>query len=124
MKSKTMKSKTMKSKSMKSKSMKKMKVKKVKKVSKIARGKHRRSAVFTGKKEKTAGGLTKDDFKKNADGKIVSKKSSEAAKKRYQSSGLKKWFKAVSAARKALKLKGMCPVGGKTDKGQALLKKT
>merc|ERR1719341_855958 len=90
-------------KSMKKKSMKKMKA----------------------KKEKTLSGLKKDDLKKNADGKIVSKKRSELAKKAYHKSGngLKKWFKAVSAARKALGIKGMVPVGGKTDKGQALLKK-
>merc|ERR1719308_54324 len=100
------------------------KTKKVMKVSKIARGRNRRSSVFTGKKEKTAGGLKKNDFKKNADGKIVSKKMSEASKKRYQKSNLKKWFKAVSAARKSLGIKGMVPVGGKTARGQALLKKT
>jgi hypothetical protein len=99
------------------------KAKKVKKVSKIAKGKQRKFSVFTGKKEKTSSGLTKDDLRKNADGKVVSKKASDRAKKVYQKSGLKKWFKAVATARKTLKITGFTPVGGKTMKGQALLKK-
>jgi hypothetical protein len=108
-------------KSMKKKGGKKKKA--TKRISKIARGKHRRSQVFTGKKEKTVSGLTKDDYKKNADGNIVSKKRSDTSKKNFQK-GLAKWFKAVSAARKKMGIKGMVPVGGKTERGQALLKKT
>jgi len=103
------------------KSMKKKK--KVVRVSKIARGKQRFSQVFNGKKEKTVGGLTKNDLRRNADKKLVSKRRSDQAKKNYKK-GLVKWFKAVSSARKALGIKGMVPVGGKTSKGQALLKKT
>merc|ERR1712086_1066393 len=107
------------------KSMKKSKAKKAmkKKVSKIAKGKFAKSAVLKGSKVKTSGGLKKEDLRKNADGRVVSKKRSDMMKKNYQKSGLKKWFKSVSAARKVLKIEGFVPVGGKTAKGQALLKK-
>ena len=37
--------------------------------------------VFHGNADKTTGGLTKSDLKKNDNGKIVSKKASAAAKK-------------------------------------------
>merc|ERR1719367_2326433 len=116
-------------KSMKSmkKSMKKSKakkaMKKVKKVSKIAKGKFAKSAVLKGSKVKTSGGLKKEDLRKNADGRVVSKKRSDMMKKNYQKSALKKWFRSVSAARKTLKIEGFVPIGGKTAKGQALLKK-
>ena len=83
----------------------------------------KRRSVFSGKRVKTFGGLKKDDLRRNKAGKIVSKKASAAAKKR---SGFKKvaaWGKAVSNARKALGIKGFCAVGGKSAKGQALLKK-
>ena len=40
-----------------------------------------RAKVFHGTLEKTSGGLTKNDLKKNEYGKIVSKKASAAAKK-------------------------------------------
>merc|ERR1712007_15160 len=63
--------------------MKTMKAKKVKKVSKIAKGKMARSVVFRGLREKTVGGLKKDGLKKNKGGKVVSKKSSVAASKRF-----------------------------------------
>merc|ERR1719447_932829 len=93
------------------------------KVSKIAKGRGAKSRVFRGSKAKTSGGLKKSDLMKNKDGKIVSKKASAAGKKRYQQSGLGKWVKAVQQARKALGVKGMQVIGGKTPKGQALLKK-
>merc|ERR1719238_2271054 len=79
---------------------------KVMKVSKIAKGKYARAAVLSGKKEKTATGLKKSDLIKNRLGKIVSKKSSAAGKKRFQGSKAQKWIKATKAARQALKLKG------------------
>merc|ERR1712071_717725 len=74
---------------------------KAKKVSKIARGKRAHSSVFSGRKEKTGGGLTKADFVKNKNGKVVSKKASARSKKAYAGSGIKKWADAVKAARKA-----------------------
>merc|ERR1712133_343306 len=109
---------------MKKKSSKKSGMKKkAMKVSKIARGKRAKSSVFRGTKASTVGGLKKSDLMKNKDGKIVSKKRSAAAKKLYQKNGLGKWTKAVQAAKKALGIKGFQVIGGKTAKGQALLKK-
>merc|ERR1719330_1887781 len=58
-----------------------MKAKKAMKVSKIARGKMARSVVFRGNKEKTGGGMTKDQLVKSKSGKIVSKAASARAKK-------------------------------------------
>merc|ERR1712064_226609 len=102
--------------------MKSMKKKAMRK-SVIAMGKRAKSSVFRGTKNKTSGGLKKSDLKKNKAGKIVSKKASDAAKKNYNKNGLAKWTKAVNAARKAMGIKGFQAVGGKTAKGQALLKK-
>merc|ERR1712243_277858 len=97
--------------------------KKAMRVSKIARGKRAKSSVFRGTKVATSGGLKKSDLTKNKDGRIVSKKRSAAAKKLYQKNGLGKWTKAVQAAKKAMGIKGFQVIGGKTAKGQALLKK-
>merc|ERR1719399_1476233 len=98
------------------KAMKSMRKMKAKRVSKIAKGKRARSAVFAGRKEKTYTGLKKSDLIKNKAGKIVTKKASQLGKKN-------KWAIATAAARKALKVKGFCPVGGKTAAGKALLAK-
>merc|ERR1740131_437120 len=119
-----MKSMTKAMKSMKKKSGKKggMK-KKAKKVSKIARGRGAKARVFSGQKEKTTSGLKKTDLTRNKQGKVVSKKSSIRAKKTYQKNGLAKWTKACQQARKAMGIKGFQAIGGKTAKGQALLKK-
>merc|ERR1719476_806746 len=91
------------------------------KVSKIAKGKRAKSSVFRGTKVKTVGGLTKDKLIKNKRGKIVSKAASAAGKKR--GARIVKWARATVAARKALGIKGFCPIGGKSREGQALLKK-
>jgi hypothetical protein len=104
-------------KAMKMAKMSAMKMKMAKKVSKIGK----RRSVFSGKKVKTVGGLQKKDLKKNKAGKIVSIKSSAAGKKAYKR--IQGWTSAVSKARKALGVKGFCAVGGKSAKGQALLKK-
>merc|ERR1712084_84681 len=80
------------------------------KVSKIAKGKLAKAAVFRGGKEKTSGGLQKKDLVKSKTGKIVSKKASERAKKQFKGSALHKWCTAVQAARKALGLKGFVAV--------------
>merc|ERR1712185_737735 len=95
-----------------------MKAMKKKTVSKIAKGKRAKSSVFKGGKEKTVGGLKKSDLVKNSRGKIVSKKSSAAAKKRYTKT-IKFWIEAVQKARKELGVKGFVPV----KKGSALYKK-
>merc|ERR1712001_462167 len=97
--------------------------KKAMKKSVIAKGKFAKSQVFRGTKAKTTSGLKKSDLRKNKDGRIVSKKRSDQAKRQFQKNGLGKWFKAVKDARKALGHKGFVPVGGKTAKGQALYKK-
>jgi len=78
--------------------------------------------VFSGKKLKTKGGLTKKDLKKNKDGKVVSAKKSALAKKRY-ASGIGRWNAAVQKARKALGIKGFVAIGGKKKEGQAFLAK-
>merc|ERR550519_1628882 len=105
-------------KSMKKKSMKAgMKKKKAMRVSKIARGRLARVLVFKGSKEKTVGGNKKSDLPKNKHGRVVSKKASALGSKN-------KFMRAVMLARKALGIKGFQAVGGKTAKGQALLKKT
>merc|ERR1712187_495898 len=81
-------------------------MKKAKRVSVIAKGKMARAVVFRGTKEKTYTGLTKAMLVKNKTGRIVSKKASANAKRRFASSGAKKWSDAFKAARKALNIKG------------------
>merc|ERR1719226_132000 len=96
---------------------------KAKRVSVIARGARAKSSVFSGKKQKTVGGLTKESLTKNRNGKIVSKKQSANAKKRYARSPLKAWADAVKAARKALAVTGFVAIGGKSAAGKALYAK-
>merc|ERR1719421_567838 len=99
--------------------------KKAMKKSVIAKGYKTRAgaarAVFSGRKMKTVGGLTKDKLTKSKTGKIVSKKAQANGKKAYKR--ISKWTAAVQKARKALNIKGFQAVGGKSAKGQALLKK-
>merc|ERR1719476_1026469 len=94
------------------KAMKGMKGMKTMKKSKIARGVMARSLVFRGRREKTVGGLKKDALVKNKAGKVVSKRASQMAKRRYATSGLKKWIEAVKSARKALNITGFVAVNG------------
>merc|ERR1719147_619294 len=93
----------------------------MKRVSKVARGRGAKSRVWSGSKVRTVGGLTKSALGKNKQGKIVSKKLSAHGKKQYKN--ISKFAAATKAARKALGIKGFVPVGGKTTKGQALLRK-
>merc|ERR1712054_479572 len=88
-----------------------------KRVSKVGK-KHQ---VLSGRKLKTSGGLTKADLKLNKNGKVVSKKQSDNAKKAYRR--IAGWTKAVNAARKALGVKGFCAVNGKTALGKQLYTK-
>merc|ERR1739848_703323 len=99
------------------------KVMKAKRVSKIASGKMGRAMVMRGSKEKTSSGLTKDQLIRNKRGKIVSKKSSALRRKLYQKSINKVWAECVSAARKALNLKGFVAINGKQSQGKALYAK-
>merc|ERR1719420_1888977 len=92
-------------------------------VSKVAKGKRAKSVVFKGNKEKTSTGLKKSDLVRNKNGRIVSKKQHARGKKIYHTNGIAKFTKAVQQARKALGIKGFVPIGGKTAKGQQLLKK-
>merc|ERR1712146_304555 len=69
-------------------------------------------AVFKGLTMKTKDGLKKDSLVKNKHGKVVSKKMSARGK-------ASKWIKAVTAARKALGIKGFAVI----KKGSALYKK-
>merc|ERR1711942_564050 len=95
--------------------------KKAKRVSKIAKGRGAKARVFAGKKVKTSGGLKKSSLIRNKHGRVVSKKAHAHGKKAYKN--VQKFANAVKAARKALGIKGFVPIGGKTAKGQALLKK-
>merc|ERR1719487_2912013 len=93
------------------KAMKKaMKKRKKKRVSKIAKGRYAKVVVFRGSKAKTTGGLTKDMLKKNASGKIVSKKRSAHGLRAYV--WIKPWSTALSKARKALGVAGFVAVNG------------
>merc|ERR550539_1744798 len=100
-----------------------MKAMKKVKVSVIAKGRAAKAAVFSGRKAKTVGGLTKATLTKSKSGKIVSKAASARAKKNWAGSALKKWGDAVKQARKALGIKGFCAVGGKSAQGKALYAK-
>merc|ERR1719217_568734 len=91
------------------KAMKAMKAMKKKAVSKIAKGRYSKAMVLRGTKAKTVGGLTASDLTKNKAGRIVSKKRSALAKKRFKSS-LGPWSAAVQKARKALKITGFCAI--------------
>ena len=67
------------------KAMKAMKaMKKAKRVSTIAKGSRAKSAVFAGRKVKTASGLTKASLVLSSTGKVVSKKQSAQGKKAYK----------------------------------------
>merc|ERR1719221_2557722 len=105
------------------KAMKAMKEMKAMKVSKIAKGKNARSVVFRGSKDKTGSGMTKAGLTKNKNGRIVAKKASAGAKKRYAGSKAQAWANACKKARKELGCKGFVPFGGKTAAGKALYAK-
>jgi hypothetical protein len=107
-------------KSMKAKkAMKSMRRRAMKKKVSIKGKKHQ---VFSGRKVSTRGGLKKADLTRSKSGKVVSKKQSARGKKVF-AKYLQGWNKAVMTARKQLGVKGFCAVGGKSSKGQALLKK-
>ena len=79
------------------------------KKSTIAHGKRAKSSVYRGTKLKTGGGLKKGDLKKNKAGKVVSRKASDAAKKRKGYKAILKWSAAFKQARKNLHIKGFKP---------------
>ena len=65
----------------------------------VAQGKNGKLEVFHNKAFKTRGGLTKKDLMKNKHGRIVSRKASAAAKKRFKRADVKA---ALAKGRKAL----------------------
>ena len=65
----------------------------------VAQGKNGKLEVFHDKAYKTRGGLTRKDLMKNKHGRIVSKKASAAAKKKFKRADVKA---ALSRGRKAL----------------------
>merc|ERR1719384_794800 len=75
---------------------------------KIVVGSMRR--VWSGTADRTGGGLRKKDLVMNKNGKIVSKKQSAQAKKKYKSSGLGKWTAAVQKAREEMGVTGFMAV--------------
>merc|ERR1719436_967907 len=98
------------------------KVMKAKRMSIIAKGKRARSAVFSGRKQKTQSGLTKDKLIRNKSGRVVSKARSAFAKRAYANT-LKAWADAVKSARNELGLRGFVAIGGKSAAGKALYAK-
>merc|ERR1719491_624215 len=115
-KAKVMKAKVMKAKVMKPKAMKP-------KAMKVAVGKMAKSLVLRGSRERTAGGMKKDNIIKNKYGKAVSKAQSARGKANFKGSGFEKWIKAVQGARKAMATKGFTVIGGNTAQGKALYAK-
>merc|ERR1739838_734476 len=97
-------------------------MKKAKRVSIVAKGKRAKASVFSGKKQRTTGGVTKEGLVKNRNGRVVSKKSSARAKRAYGKT-IKAWGDAVKAARKALGVTGFVAIGGKSAAGRALYAK-
>merc|ERR1712107_776342 len=73
-------------------------------------------------KGETNSGMKKNDLIKNKNGRIVSKKSSAASKKRFQGSRIQKWMKACAAARKELKITGFVALNSGAQ-GKALYAK-
>merc|ERR1712224_358615 len=107
----------------KAKGMKAMRaMKAMRRVSMIARNLRAKATVFHGHKTKTTGGLTRADLIKNRQGKIVSRKRSLGARRRFAQT-LGGWMAAVKKARKALNLNGFIAVNGNTAEGRALYAK-
>lgn len=103
------------------KDSKKGRAMKAKRVTQVARGRLAKSMVFSGKKAKTSGGLTKDLLMSNAKGKIVSKRQSAHGKKSFKN--IEGWVEAVMEARAAFNAKGFVAINGKTLQGKALYAK-
>merc|ERR1712217_636684 len=85
---------------------------------KIASGKYAKAMVLRGSKEKTTGGLKKDDLMRNKRGKVVSKRKSALGKHAFKR--VEAWIDAVMEARSALHSRGFVAINGKTLHGKAL----
>merc|ERR1712156_955781 len=64
--------------------------------------------VFSGTRDRTAGGLKKEHLQKNKRGKVVSRKAHAHGKRIYKK-GLHRWTKAFMQARKNLGVEGFKP---------------
>ena len=73
--------------------------------------------VWNGSRQKTMSGLTKADYTRNKNGKLVSRRQHANGKRAYKN--IRGWTQAVSKARKALGITGFCAV----KKGTPLYKK-
>ena len=85
-----------------------------------------RMEVFQGKAWSTSkrGKVQKGALIKNQKGRIVSAAQSQATKSRFAESPAGKWAQALRIARTELGETVVCPLGGKSARGQALLQKT
>jgi len=95
---------------------------KAKKPTKVARGRFAKSMVLKGRRERTTGGLRRDDLMVNKRGKTVSKKASAQGKRAFRN--VEAWLDCMMQARKALHIVGFVPVNGNTLQGKALYVKT
>lgn len=86
----------------------------------VAKGKFARSMVFRGLRQRTTGGLRKDNLERNSRGKVVHKGTMEKRKKTFRGSKFEAWLDAVSKARKHLGLTGFVAIGGTSVRGKAL----
>merc|ERR1712129_584348 len=71
-----------------------------------------------GTKERTCGGLRKEDLMLNRRGKAVSKKKSALGRRRY--CNVEQWVGSVMEARRVLHLKGFVAINGRNLLGKAL----
>merc|ERR1719359_420717 len=94
---------------------------KAKRVSKIARGRFARSLVLRGMRERTVGGLRRDQLMKNKRGKVVSKRASAQGTRRFRN--IAQWVEAVVQARAELRVTGFVAINGKSLQGKALFVK-
>merc|ERR1719418_63716 len=89
---------------------------------KVARGRFAKSLVLKGRRERTTGGLRKDDLMLNKRGKAVSKKASAHGNRQFRN--VETWLDCMMQARKALHVVGFVAVNGNTLQGKALYVKT
>merc|ERR1719251_871003 len=95
---------------------------KARRSSKVARGRFAKTMVLKGRRERTSGGLKRDDLMLNKRGKAVSKKASAHGKRAFRH--VEPWLDCIMAARKALHIHGFVAVNGQTLQGKALYVKT
>jgi len=100
------------------KAMKRAKAAAPKRGSKIARGRMAKAMVLRGSKEKTAGGLKREDLMRNKRNRVVSKRASAAGMRAFKQ--IEAWVDSVVEARRALHMTGFVAINGKSLQGKAL----